>query len=283
MLRQTSTVSSLHQNKFISVRFLGTAPMFGRPHSRFLSVRMVKSPSVFSSNWKWRVFYNAYFIPVRQFATTPGTMQRCPCVHRFRWRTFWAFFLCVWILTWCTVRTQRLLNWKRVMRTCCQLWVKYCIVQEFIVESHLAIKLKDRLFPDCLCEMFALFCVKNSLLKFVQVFCIHPVYCYKSSSFFASRKFVDVKLFLYLILGDFLGVFFQDAQIPGVRSLGGINFERWRQCLWVLSVDLASCHPSGGRKFEVASTFLKKLCPHVLRNKNKFMCLKRYLNIETTE
>ena len=78
-------------------------------------------------------------------------------------------------------------------------------------------------------------------------------------------------------------LFFQDAQIPGVGSLGRINFERRHQCLWVLSMDLASCHPSGGMNFEVASTFLKTLCLHVLRNKNKFMCLKRYLNIDPTE
>ena len=94
---------------------------------------------------------------------------------------------------------------------------------------------------------------------------------------------MDVKLPLYLILGDFLGVFFQDAQIPDVRSLGRINFVRRRQCLWVLSMDLASCHPSGGRNFEVASTFLKTLCHHVLSNKNNFMGLKRYLNIDPTE
>ena len=106
--------------------------------------------------------------------------------------------------------------------------------------------------------------MNNSLLKFVQAF-------------------VDVNLSLYLILGDFLGVFFQDAQIPGVRSLGRKKFVRRLQCLSVLSMDLASCHPSGGRNFEMASTFLKKLCPSALRNKNKFVCLKRYLNIDPTE
>ena len=42
----------------------------------------------------------------------------------------------------------------------------------------------------------------------------------------------------------------------------------------------ALCHPSGGRNFEMASTISKKLCPHVLRNKNKFVCLKSYLNID---
>ena len=94
---------------------------------------------------------------------------------------------------------------------------------------------------------------------------------------------MNTKLSLYLILGDFFGVFFRDAQIMGVRSLGRINFVQRRQCLWVLSMDLASCHPSGGRNFEVASTFLENMCPRVLSNKNKFMCLKRYLNIDPTQ
>ena len=91
---------------------------------------------------------------------------------------------------------------------------------------------------------------------------------------------MDVKLSFYLILGDFLGVFFQAARIQGVRSLRGINLVWRRQCLWVLSMDLTSYHPSGGRNFEVTSTILKKLCPHVLGNKNKFMCLKIYLIID---
>jgi hypothetical protein len=72
---------------------------------------------------------------------------------------------------------------------------------------------------------------------------------------------VDEKLSLYLVLGDYLGVFSRDAEIPGVRSLGRINFVRRRQCLWVLNMDRASCHRSGGRKFEVASTILKKVVP----------------------
>jgi len=55
------------------------------------------------------------------------------------------------------------------------------------------------------------FVVKNSLLKFVQAFCIHPVYCYSFSSFFARRKFVDVKRSFYLMLGNVFGVNWQDA------------------------------------------------------------------------
>ena len=157
---------------------------------------------------------------VRPFATAPGTLQGSPCAHRFRWRTFWAFFV-----------NFDLMHSKNSapieLETCnvnvlCQLWVKYCIIQEFIVELNLPTGLKGRSFPDC--EMFALFCVKNSLLKFVQAFSVRPVHCYNFTSFFARRKFVDVKLPLYLMLGDFWGVFFQDTQIPGVNSLGGNKF-----------------------------------------------------------
>ena len=69
------------------------------------------------------------------------------------------------------------------------------------------------------------------------------------------------------MLGDVLGVLFQDAKIPGARSHGRKNFVRRLQYLCVLSTYLASCRPSGGRNFEVALTFLKRLCAHVLRNK----------------
>ncbi len=230
-----------------------------------------------------RHFSNLYFMPVKPFATAPGTLKGGPCVQVEDIMNLFFFCVCV---NFDLMHSKNSTPIK--LETCnvnvlCQLWVKYSIILGFIVEGNLAVKLKDRPFPDCLCEMFALFCVKNSLLKFVQAFCIHPVCCYNSTSFFVRRKFVNVKLSLYLILCAFLGVFFQDAQIPGVRSLGRINFLRWRQCLWVLSMDLASCHPSGSRNFEVASTFSKKLCPHILCNKNKFMCSKRYLNFDPTE
>ena len=91
---------------------------------------------------------------------------------------------------------------------------------------------------------------------------------------------MDVKLSVYLISGDFLGVFSRDAEILGVWSLGRINFVRRCQFLWVLSMYRASCHSVGGRNFDVASTILKKLCPHVLGIKNKFVCLKIYLSID---
>jgi hypothetical protein len=67
------------------------------------------------------------------------------------------------------------------------------------------------------------------------------------------------------------------SRAPG-RSGEKKKFVRRLQYLCVLSMQFASCHPSGGRNFAVAFTFLKGLCAHVLRNKNKFMCLKLYLN-----
>jgi len=44
------------------------------------------------------------------------------------------------------------------------------------------------------------------------------VYFYSFSLFFARRKFVNINWSLYLMLGDFLGIFFQDAQIPVARD-----------------------------------------------------------------
>ena len=49
----------------------------------------------------------------------------------------------------------------------CQLWVKYCVVKEFIVECYLAIKLKTAHFRTIFMWDVCFFCVKNSLLKFV--------------------------------------------------------------------------------------------------------------------
>ena len=76
----------------ITICFLGTAPTFGRPRSfRFLSVGTVKNPSVLSSDWKWRDFSNAYFMPVISLANAPGPLKGYPCIYRSRWRIFWAF------------------------------------------------------------------------------------------------------------------------------------------------------------------------------------------------
>ena len=117
----------------------------------------------------------------------------------------------------------------------CQLWVKCCIIQEFIVELNLSIKLKDRSFPNYVYVRYLLCFVWKthswSLSKHF-IYILYTVTIFRL--FFERRKFVDVKLSLYLILG----VFFQDAQIPGVRSLGRINILRRRQCLWVFSMDL---------------------------------------------
>ena len=54
MFGQTLGVSSLHQNKYPNVCFLGSASKFKLPQFfRFLSVGTFKSSSVFSLNSKW--------------------------------------------------------------------------------------------------------------------------------------------------------------------------------------------------------------------------------------
>ena len=125
-----------------------------------------------------RRFSNAYFIPVKPFPTAPGTSQGCQCVHRLRWRTFWAFFVK------CDLMHSK--NSAPIkLETCnvnvlCQLWVKYCIIHVFIVERNLAIKLKDRSFPDCLCAMF---CLKNSWsLSKHSVYILYAVTIFRRSS-----------------------------------------------------------------------------------------------------
>ena len=121
------------------------------------------------------------------------------------------------------------------------------------------------------------FDVKNSLLKYVQAFCIHSLLLH---FLVVLRAYTihELKWFLYLSLGDFLYVLFQEAQIPVARSLGRINVVMRSQYLCVPSMYLSLCHPSGGRNFDVAATFLKWFCSLVLRNNSKFICLKIYLN-----
>ena len=38
--------------------------------------------------------------------------------------------------------------------------------------------------------------------------------------------------------------------------------------MWVLSMELASCRPSGAENFKVASRFLENLCPTALDHKH---------------
>jgi hypothetical protein len=50
------------------------------------------------------------------------------------------------------------------------------------------------------------------------------------------------------------------AQIPGARSPWRLNCFHGRIAhLWVLSKELAPCHPSGAQNFEVAPRFFKNL------------------------
>jgi hypothetical protein len=56
--------------------FRGTAPTSARPQFfRLLPVRKLQTPSVFSSNCKWRDA--SHFRPVKTFATAPELLKRC--------------------------------------------------------------------------------------------------------------------------------------------------------------------------------------------------------------
>jgi len=81
--------------------FPGTAPMFARPQSFvFLSATTFKTSSVFSSNWKWRDTSPTHFwCPSNRSLPPPDLWngatvhdQTCPCVHWFRWNTFWSIY-----------------------------------------------------------------------------------------------------------------------------------------------------------------------------------------------
>jgi len=50
------------------------------------------------------------------------------------------------------------------------------------------------------------------------------------------------------------------SQIPGTRSTRQLILFGGFQYLWVLSIAVASCHPSGIQNFNVAPRFLENLC-----------------------
>ena len=106
--------------------------------------------------------YQRVFYACQTIRNRPGNFARVPMRTKVQVEDILSGFL--FFVNFDLMHSK---NWTPIkLETCnvnvlCQLWVKYCIIQVFIVERHLAIKLKDRSFPDCLCEMFALFCVKN--------------------------------------------------------------------------------------------------------------------------
>lgn len=176
-------------------------------------------------------FPNIVFYACQTIHNRPGTFERVPMHTLVQVEDILSIFFVNCVLINHKNSTPIKLG-TCVVNVLCQLWVKYCRIQEFIVEHNLSIKLKDHSLPDYIYVKCFLCCdAKNSLLKFAQAICIHSVYCSSFSSFFARRKFVDVKRSLYLMLDNVLGVFFQHAQNPGARSLGQINFVRRRQCL----------------------------------------------------
>jgi len=60
-----------------------------------------QNPSVFSSNWQWTQFTNAFFMHVKLFAAAPGPRRKgatvhdktLPWAHWFKLGTFWKFVL----------------------------------------------------------------------------------------------------------------------------------------------------------------------------------------------
>ena len=105
LLGQISGVSSLHQNKEKSLYQYTSANSFEVQSNmcwpqcfRFLSGGTLKNPSIFSCSWKLRDTSQTYFLCLSEpFANTHGLWKgaavcdlTCPCVHWFRWRTFWA-------------------------------------------------------------------------------------------------------------------------------------------------------------------------------------------------
>jgi MFS family permease len=111
MFGQTSAVSSTYQNKERSSYYYMSgnsfqiiAPTFGRSQSfSFLSVGTLKPSSVFSVNWKWRLFTNAICMPVKPFILAPGALK-------------WSD------IPWSDVSTRVLIQVEGIWGMCCELW-----------------------------------------------------------------------------------------------------------------------------------------------------------------
>jgi len=77
---------------------------------------------VFGSNWKWgdTSFIAVFFLFVKQFAASPESSKKVQHsmirhVHACFDSDGGHFEQLLWITTWCTIRTQALLNWKRLL------------------------------------------------------------------------------------------------------------------------------------------------------------------------
>ena len=107
-----------------------------------------KTPSVLSLNWKWTLSQLVLYA-CQTIRNRPRIFKRVP-MHTLVQvvgilSIFFLFVNCY------------LINHKNStpikLKTCivnvlCQLWVKYCTIQEFIVEHNLSIKFKDHSLPD---------------------------------------------------------------------------------------------------------------------------------------
>jgi hypothetical protein len=97
----------------IAICFLGTVPTFKWPQSfRYLSVGTVKTPSVFSSNWNKEAFPTR-ILCLSNHSQLPQDLGKC--AHARIGSGGGHFEHLLWIVTWWTVRTKRLLNWECVL------------------------------------------------------------------------------------------------------------------------------------------------------------------------
>jgi hypothetical protein len=111
----------------------------------------------------------------------------------------------------------------------------------------------------------------------------HFVYILYTVTFSRRSSRVEIQrseVFLVFSVGRCLGCIIPRCSNPGRQVARALKKMYGDSGICVFSVCILPRHLSGGRNFEVALTFLKRLCAHVLRNKNKSMCLKRHLNSE---
>jgi len=153
---------------------------------RFLSVGTFKTPSVFSLNWKWRNTFPTRILCLSDHLQLPRDLWKGAHAYIGSGGEHSEHFFV----------NCDLINHKNstpiklgtcIVNVLCQLWVKYCIIQEFTVERNLSIKLKRPLTSGLyVCETFSLLWCKEHTL---EVLSKHLVYilCTVTVSRLSSR------------------------------------------------------------------------------------------------
>jgi len=104
--------------------FRDPAPTCTQPKSfRFLYVGTLKTPQYMQFPFKMkRRFTNAFFMPIKSFASAPRRWRGCdnldqpyPCVHWLRWGGIFEHLLL--IVTWQTIIVDRVSRYNRVKKT----------------------------------------------------------------------------------------------------------------------------------------------------------------------